>query len=119
MWSTAATGLFAVVGGLAAWGAGPIWSQDPQSATWLQWTDLLVTGPLCLLTAATLRRRHRFAPILAAATGGVLVFGSVAVYVQVLSDGPPYPMTWVLLPLAGLALAAALLWWAAEPPAVS
>ncbi len=104
-------GAFALIGGLYSWGAGPIWEQDDSAERWLQWTDLLVTTPLCWLAAWGIWRWRWWMPAVTLMTCGVLFYGSVAVFVQLaVSDAPP-PITWILPPLGGLALAGALVVW--------
>ncbi len=108
-----ATGVFAIVGAAFGWGAGPLWQQADAPEQWLQWTDLIVTGPLCLATAWAVWRRPPWMLAVGHMTCGVLLYGSVAVYVQLAVSGPPYPLTWALPPIGGLALTAALLSWLA------
>ena len=109
-------GVFALVGGLYSWGEGPIWAQADGPARWLQVTDLAVTTPLCWLAGWAIWRRKAWTGLVVAMASGVLLYGSVAVFVQLVVAGPPYPMAWILPPIGGLALAAALVRWLVHGP---
>ncbi len=100
------TGVFALMGALYAWGKGLIFTMKPGMESPILWGDLLVAAPLSLIAGVGLRRGKRWGMFLALAAAGVYIYGSVQVYVMILLQGAPYPLSLVIPPLFGLAIAA-------------
>jgi cytochrome c oxidase subunit IV len=97
-----ATGIFAILGSLYTWGDGPILEQTNLLNVLIPWGDLLITGPLSLVTALGLLKQKRWGFILATMTCGIYIFGSTLVFICLVWNKAPYPIQLVLPPLAGI-----------------
>lgn len=101
-WLFTATGVFAILGALYTWGEGLILDQTSLLRILLPWGDLLITGPISLLTAIGLFKHTKWGPVLGLMTCGIYVFGSTLVYIGLVWNGPPYALQLALPALAGL-----------------
>lgn len=99
------TGIFAIAGALYTWGDGWLFAQDELDLFLLPFADLLLTGPLCFCVAWGLRRRKDWAMFLGLLACGILLFGSLLVYIKVFWWGRPYPLKLILPPVFGIGLA--------------
>lgn len=105
------TGIFALVGSLFAWGEG--WLFDPANLYdhSLALADLILSTPLLLLAAWGLFQKKRWAGPLGLVVVGILLLGSVLVYLDLWLLGPPYPLSLVVPPIFGLGLSVAYWFW--------
>lgn len=110
-WLFLSTGIFAIVGALYTWGAGPLREARDLSAALIPWADLLLTGPLSLLAAFGIIRRRSWGTLLGLLCCGIYLFGSLLVYITLLWQGPPYPLQLALPPLFGIGLGTAYPVW--------
>lgn len=97
-----ATGIFAILGSLYTWGAGPIQEQTDLLNVLIPWGDLLVTGPLSLMAACGLVKQKSWGFILGTMTSGIYIFGSALVFICLAWNKAPYPIQLVLPPLSGI-----------------
>jgi hypothetical protein len=104
------TGVFALVGGLYAWGKGPIILQPDGMDSPLLWADIIFTTPLSLLAGYGLMKRKKWGLIVAVAAAGAYLYGSFAVYALVALSGPPRPLYLLGPPVFGIALSAVVLY---------
>lgn len=99
-------GIFALMGSLYTWGEGWIMSNLDANMNPLIIADLLLTGPFLLMTSLALYRQKSWAIQMGMVSVGILLLGSLVVYIDLWLDGPPYLLHWALPPLLGLLLAA-------------
>jgi hypothetical protein len=77
------TGIFALFGGLYTWGAGSIFEQSELSEVLIPWADMLLTGPLSLLSGYGILRERSWGRKLGLVTSGVYLFGSTLVWIRI------------------------------------
>jgi len=106
-----ATGIFAILGSLYTWGAGPIQEQTDLLNVLIPWGDLLVTGPLSLMAAYGLVKQKSWGFILGTMTSGIYIFGSALVFICLAWNKAPYPIQLVLPPLSGILIAVSYPVW--------
>ncbi|MDX1314329.1 MAG: hypothetical protein R3356_02405 [Eudoraea sp.] len=81
------TGFFAIIGGLYTWGEGSIFKQEELSKVLIPWADVIFTGPLSLLCGYGILKSRFWGELIALATAGIYVFGSVLVWIGMVWEG--------------------------------
>ncbi|MDX2190641.1 MAG: hypothetical protein SFY32_12330 [Bacteroidota bacterium] len=105
------TGVFALIGSIYTWGEGPIYYQVQFEKVWLPLADLIVTGPLSIISVIGLWKQKKWGLIAGLVTSGVYILGSVMVYIQIIWTGPPYKLQLVIPSLFGTAIALSYIYW--------
>lgn len=77
------TGIFAIAGGLFTWGDGSIFSQTELLNVLLPWADIILTGPLSLISGYGILKNLKWAKIIGLLTSGIYIFGSVLVFITI------------------------------------
>ncbi len=77
------TGIFAIAGGLYTWGDGSIFSQTELLKVLIPWADVLLTGPLSLLSGYAILKKLSWAKIFGLLTSGIYLLGSVLVFITI------------------------------------
>lgn len=78
------TGIFAIAGGLYTWGDGSIFSQTELLKVLIPWADVLLTGPLSLLSGYAILKKISWAKIFGLLTSGIYLLGSVLVFITII-----------------------------------
>lgn len=115
-WLFLSTGVFALVGGLFAWGEGWLFMQPHQCNTLLPWADLIVAAPLSWLAAYGIWAGKKWGMVISAMTCGIYLYGSVLVYLQVFWQGAPYAWQLLFPPVFGLGIVGGFLVWVIKNP---
>ncbi|TAE48234.1 MAG: hypothetical protein EAZ89_15555 [Bacteroidetes bacterium] len=110
-WLFLTTGIFAVAGSLFSWGEGWLFSQSQLSRVLLPWGDLILTGPLSLLSAYAVGSKRAWGIYTGLLTSGMYLFGSVLVFISLIWAGKPYPLRLIIPPIAGVSIAVSLFIW--------
>jgi hypothetical protein len=103
-WLFFLTGVFAIVGALFTWGIGWLFKQTELNTSLLPIADLIIAGPLSIISSYGLFRKKTWGVILGLLTCGVYVFGSVLVYIQVIWIGSPYNFQLIIPPFFGIGI---------------
>lgn len=77
------TGVFAVAGGLYTWGDGSIFSKTELLTALIPWADIILTGPVSLVSGYGLIRNRKWGSVVGLMTSGIYIFGSVLVFITV------------------------------------
>ena len=106
-----ATGVFAIVGALFTWGEGWLFTQRDGCLSLIPWADLMVAGPLSLLAGYGLWLKKKWGIRVGLLTCGIYLYGSAMVYIQVITQGAPYPIRLLVPPAFGLGIVCSFLIW--------
>jgi len=104
------TGIFAIAGSLFCWGKGWLFAQTDLQTVMIPMADLLLTGPLSLLTSSLLFLKKSSGILLGLITSGTYLLGSVLVFIIIFWNGLPYPVELVIPSVSGLVIALAFCW---------
>jgi len=77
------TGIFAIAGGLYTWGDGSIFSQTELLKVLIPWADLILTGPLSLVSGFCILKNLNVGRIFGLITSGIYIFGSILVFITI------------------------------------
>lgn len=77
------TGIFAIVGGLYTWGDGSIFLQRELLSVWIPWADIILTGPVSIISGYGILKNLTWGRILGLVTSGIYLFGSVLVFITI------------------------------------
>ncbi|CAG5082927.1 hypothetical protein [Parvicella tangerina] len=78
------TGCFAILGALYTWGDGNIFNQHELAKILIPWADLILTGPLSLVSGIGMLKEKKWGTQLALVTSGIYIFGSVLVFITII-----------------------------------
>jgi uncharacterized membrane protein (DUF2068 family) len=78
------TGVFAIVGGLYTWGDGSIFSQTELLTVLIPWADIILTGPISLVSGYGILKNLNWGRILGLLTSGIYIIGSVLVFITII-----------------------------------
>jgi len=81
------TGIFAITGGLYTWGDGSIFSQTELLTVLIPWADILLTGPISLISGYGILKSQNWGRILGLFTSGIYMLGSVLVFITIVWNG--------------------------------
>jgi len=90
------TGFFAIVGGLYTWGNGNIFKQNELIKVLIPFADIIVTGPLSIISGIGLLKKKYWGKILGLSSSGIYIFGSVLVFTSVIWNN--YFLIFLILP---------------------
>jgi hypothetical protein len=99
------TGIFAIFGGLYMWGKGSIFSAPENTDLKLFITDIIITGPISILSSIGLWEKKIWGLFTSWLISGIYIYGSFFVYVMVIQNGPPYPLDLTIPPIFGIFIA--------------
>ncbi len=105
-WFFLLTGIFAIVGSLSSWGTGWLFSQNSLNKILLPTADLIITGPISIISAFGLWKKRNWSIPLALVTIGIYTFGSVLVFISLIWNGYPYPIQLIIPPIFGTVFSA-------------
>ena len=77
------TGIFAIAGGLYTWGDGSIFSQTELLTVLIPWADIILTGPISLISGYGILKNLNWGRILGLFTSGIYILGSVLVFITI------------------------------------
>ena len=77
------TGIFAIAGGLYTWGDGSIFSQTELLTVLIPWADIILTGPISLISGYGIFKNLNWGRILGLVTSGIYILGSVLVFITI------------------------------------
>jgi len=77
------TGIFAIAGGLYTWGDGTILSQTELLTVLIPWADIILTGPISLISGYGILKNLNWGRILGLFTSGIYILGSVLVFITI------------------------------------
>jgi uncharacterized membrane protein (DUF2068 family) len=77
------TGIFAIAGGLYTWGDGSIFSQTELLTVLIPWADIILTGPISLMSGYGIFKNLNWGRILGLVTSGIYILGSVLVFITI------------------------------------
>lgn len=77
------TGIFAIAGGVYTWGAGSIFSQTELLTVLIPWADIMLTGPISLISGYAILKNMSWGVVLGLCTSGMYIFGSVLVFITI------------------------------------
>jgi len=101
-------GVFAFFGSLFMWGEGFLFSFPEGVDYAFPVTDILVNAPASIIAAAGLWQLRRSGYVASQFAAGFYVYASVEIFVQVIQEGPPYPLEIVAPQVAAVAVAVVL-----------
>jgi len=101
-------GVFAFFGSLFMWGEGFLFSFPEGVDYAFPVTDILVNAPASIIAAAGLWQLRRYGYVASQFAAGFYVYASVEIFVQVIQEGPPYPLEIVAPQVAAVAVAVVL-----------
>jgi hypothetical protein len=78
------TGVFAIAGGLYTWGDGSIFSQTELLSVLVPWADIILTGPISLISGYGIFKNMNWGKILGLLTSGIYTLGSVLVFITII-----------------------------------
>lgn len=78
------TGTFAILGGFYTWGNGSIFSQTELLTVLIPWADIVLTGPLSIITGYGILNKKNWGEIFGLITSGIYIFGSVLVFITII-----------------------------------
>jgi hypothetical protein len=76
------TGIFALAGGLYTWGDGSIFEQTELLTVLIPWADILLTGPISIISGIGLLNKKYWGRTLGIFTSGIYMFGTALVYIS-------------------------------------
>jgi hypothetical protein len=77
------TGIFAIAGGLYTWGDGSIFSQTELLTVLIPWADIILTGPISLISGYGILKNLNWGRILGLFTSGIYILGSLLVFITI------------------------------------
>jgi hypothetical protein len=77
------TGIFAIVGGLYTWGDGSIFSQTELLTVLIPWADIILTGPISLVSGYDVIKNLFWGSVFGLVTSGIYILGSVLVFIAI------------------------------------
>lgn len=77
------TGIFAIVGGLYTWGNGSIFSQTELLTVLIPWADIILTGPISLVSGYGVIKNLFWGSVFGLVTSGIYILGSVLVFIAI------------------------------------
>jgi len=77
------TGIFAIIGGLYTWGDGSLFSQTELLTVLIPWADIILTGPISLISGYGIIKKLYWGLILGLLTSGIYLFGSLLVFITI------------------------------------
>ena len=77
------TGIFAISGGLYTWGDGSIFSQTELLTVLIPLADILLTGPVSLVSGYGILSDQTWGRVFGLLTSGIYLFGSVLVLITI------------------------------------
>lgn len=77
------TGVFAIAGGLYTWGDGSIFSQTELLTVLIPWADIILTGPISLISGFVIIKNLNWGSALGLLTSGIYLLGSVLVFITI------------------------------------
>lgn len=86
-WLFLLTGIFAILGGLYTWGEGVIFNQNELVQVLIPWADIVLTGPVSIISAYGLSKGRNWGGKLGLTTSGIYVFGSLLVFISMIWNG--------------------------------
>ena len=101
-------GGFAFFGSLFMWGEGFLFSFPEGVDYAFPVTDILVNAPASIIAALGLWRMRRYGYVASQFAAGFYVYASVEIFVQVIQEGPPYPLEILAPQVVAVAVAAVL-----------
>ncbi|MFN4084194.1 MAG: hypothetical protein ACK4K9_11235 [Bacteroidia bacterium] len=109
-WLFLLTGVFAILGGLYTWGDGSIFLQNELIMVLIPWADIILTGPVSVITGYALLKHINWANKAGLFTSGIYLFGSVQVFITMIWN---YHFSIILFipALSGLLIALMFLRW--------
>ncbi len=117
-WMFLLTGVFAVVSSLFTWGNGWLFQQKDLNSILIPFADLIISGPLSLLSAYGLFVKKLWGFYLGLITCGVYILGSALVYIQLIWVGSTYPFQLVIPPLFGIGISISFFIWTLKTKAL-
>ena len=78
------TGIFAIAGGLYTWGDGSIFSKTELLTVLIPWADIILTGPISLISGYGILKNLNWGRILGLSTSGIYILGSVLVFITII-----------------------------------
>ncbi len=78
------TGFFAIIGGLYTWGEGSILKQNELVKVLIPWADIVLTGPLSIVSGFGLLKNKSWAKVFSLNLSGIYVFGSILVFTSII-----------------------------------
>jgi len=94
------TGIFAIAGGFYTWGDGVIFDQNELIQVLIPWADIVLTGPVSIISAYGLRKNLTWGQKLGLTTSGIYVFGSLLVFISMIWNDT-YPFLLILPSISG------------------
>ena len=101
-------GLLAFFGSVFLWGEGFILQFPPGVDYAFPVTDILVNAPASTIASIGLWKLRRYGYVAAQFVAGFYVYASVEIFVEVIQNGPPYPIEIVAPQVLAVAVAIAL-----------
>ena len=101
-------GVFAFFGSLFMWGEGFLFSFPHGVDYAFPVTDILVNAPVSIIAALGLWRMRRYGYVASQFAAGFYIYASVEIFVQVIQEGPPYPLEIVAPQVVAVAVAVVL-----------
>ena len=95
------TGIFAIAGGLYTWGDGSIISQTELAKVLIPWADIILTGPISLMSGYGILKEQRWGEILGLLSSGIYIFGSILVFISIIWNAN-YSMFLIIPAASGL-----------------
>ena len=95
------TGIFAIVGGLYTWGEGSIFSQTNLLTVLIPWADIILTGPISLISGYGILKNLNWGRILCLLTSGIYIMGSLLVFITIIWNNN-YSVFLIVPSLSGL-----------------
>jgi hypothetical protein len=77
------TGIFAIAGGLYTWGDGSIFSQKELLTVLIPLADILLTGPVSLVSGYGILSDQTWGRVFGLLTSGIYLFGSALVLITI------------------------------------
>jgi len=106
-WLFLSTGIFSIVSSLFAWGEGWLFSlANFNSFSFiLPMVDLLTTAPCSIISAYGILKYKTWGISWGILTAGMYIFGSVLVWIQIITKGLPYNPALIIPSVSGFAIA--------------
>jgi hypothetical protein len=72
-----------MIGGFYTWGDGSIFSKTELVMVLIPWADIILTGPLSILSGYGILKNIKWGKILGLLTSGIYILGSVLVFITI------------------------------------
>jgi len=95
------TGIFAIAGGLYTWGDGSIFSQTELLTVLIPVADIILTGPISLISGYGILKKLNWGKVLGLFTSGIYIFGSVQVFITMIWNND-YSVLLIIPSISGL-----------------